>query len=343
MASKKVRLAINGFGRIGKMAFKVALDNHSDEIEVVAVNDPNSAEMAAQGLRYDSVYHAFKHEVDFDEDHVIIDGVKYPSLTELDPEKLPWKDLDVDVVLECTGVFREKEQAAKHLTAGAKSVIISAPAKGDDPVGTYVMGVNHKEHNAKEENIISNASCTTNCIAPVIQVLTQEFGIEKAMMTTIHGYTADQNLVDGNHRDPRRGRSAAINVVPTSTGAAKATGLTIEEVQGIFDGMAFRVPVPVGSASDITALLKKDVTVEEVNDALTKASEQDQYKGILGVTTDPIVSTDIIGNSLSSLVDLQLTNVVGGNLVKVVAWYDNEYGYSCRMIEQSIEVGKDLQ
>ncbi|PIW36901.1 MAG: type I glyceraldehyde-3-phosphate dehydrogenase [Candidatus Kerfeldbacteria bacterium CG15_BIG_FIL_POST_REV_8_21_14_020_45_12] len=338
----KTRIAINGFGRIGKMAFKIALEEHGDNVEIVGINDLGPAEQAVQGLKYDSVYPSFDHDIDFGDDFISVDGVKVPKYAEMEPEKLPWKDLKVDVVLECTGVFTSKEGASKHLTAGAKTVIISAPAKGDDPVGTFVMGVNHDEHDAAKDPVLSNASCTTNCIAPVMQVLHDEFGVEKAMMSTIHGYTADQRLVDGVHKDPRRARAAAINTIPTSTGAAVATAETIPELVGIFDGMAFRVPVPVGSVSDITAVLKKDVTVEEVNAALSKAADSERYAGVLGVTTDPIVSSDIIGNKLSSLVDLPLTMVVGGNMVKVVAWYDNEYGYSNRLVEQAVEVGKDL-
>lgn len=342
MARKKIRIAINGFGRIGSMAFKIAWEHHRDRAEIVGVNDPGTPEQAAFNLRYDSVYHKFPHEVTSDDKHIIVDGVKVPKFSQLEPEKLPWKKVNVDVVLECTGVFTKKDDAGKHLKAGAKSVIISAPAKGGG-VATYVMGVNHEDHDVKKEQVLSNASCTTNCIAPVMQVLQEQFGIEKAMMTTIHAYTADQRLVDGSHKDPRRARSAAINIVPTSTGAAVATAETVASLKGVFDGLAFRVPVPVGSVSDITALLKKAVTKEEVNAALTTASESKRYKGILGVTNDPIVSSDIIGSSLSSLVDLQLTNVVGGNLVKVVAWYDNEYGYSHRLLEQAIEVGADLK
>ena len=339
---KKIRVAINGFGRIGKMAFKIAYEKHADEMEIVGINDLGPSEQAVMMLKYDSVYGTFKHELTCGEDFIAVDGKKFKKFAEKDPSHLPWKDLDVDVVLECTGAFTSKEKAGMHLTGGAKSVIISAPAKGGD-VGTYVMGVNHHNHNAKKEPILSNASCTTNCIAPVMQVLESTFGIEKAMMTTIHAFTADQRLVDGSHKDPRRARSAAINIIPTSTGAASATGETIPEIKGIFDGISFRVPVPVGSVSDITALLKKNVTVEEVNTELTKAAATPRLKGIMEVTNDPIVSTDIVGRSVSSLVDLQLTNVVGGNLVKVVAWYDNEFGYSNRLIEQAIQVGKDLQ
>lgn len=340
----KTRVAINGFGRIGKMAFKIAMEHHRDDIEIVAVNNPGTLEDALQGLKYDSVYPQFPYDVVADgENAFIVDGVRIPKLAEMDPAKLPWKEMNVDVVLECTGVFTTREKAGAHLQAGARTVIISAPAKGGD-VPTYVMGVNSDQIDAKGngDEVFSNASCTTNCIAPVMKVLAQEFGIEKAMMTTIHAFTADQNLVDGVHKDPRRARSAAINIVPTSTGAASATGEVVHDVQGIFDGIAFRVPVPVGSVSDITAVLKKDVTAEEVNAALTKAAESDAFKGILGVTNDPIVSSDIIGMRLSSLVDLELTNVVGGNMVKVVAWYDNEYGYSHRLVEQAVEIGADL-
>lgn len=341
---KKVRIAINGFGRIGKMAFKVAFEHHRDELEIVAINDPNTIDQAVQTLKYDSVYGAFPFSVESEgEEALIVDGVSIPKLCELDPEKLPWGKMDVDVVLECTGVFRTKEGAEKHVTAGAKTVIISAPAKGDTPVGTYVIGVNHSEHDAATEPVISNASCTTNSIAPVMEILESTFGIEKAMMSTIHGYTADQNLVDGTHKDPRRARSAAINIVPTSTGAAKATGLTVPALAKIFDGMAFRVPVPVGSVSDITAVLKKDVTAEEVNAAFIEASESPRYKGVLGVTSDPVVSSDIVGNRLSSIVDLEMTAVVAGNMVKVVSWYDNEFGYSHRMVEQALQIGADLR
>lgn len=340
MADKKVRVAINGFGRIGKMAFKIAWEDHRDEIEIVGINDLNTVEMAVQALKYDSIYHTFDADVTSDEGHLIVDGVKVRKFAEKDPTQLPWGDLEVDVVLECTGVFTNKEGASKHLTAGAKNVIISAPAKDGDPVGTFVIGVNDDKRNPEADRVLSNASCTTNCIAPVMKVLEQEFGIEKAMMTTVHSYTADQNLVDGIHKDPRRARSAAINIIPTTTGAAIATAETVPELKNIFDGLSLRVPTPVGSVSDITAVLKKNVTIEEVNAALTKASESAGMKGILAVTNDPIVSSDIVGNKHSSIVDLQMTNVVAGNMVKVIAWYDNEFGYSHRLVEQAVLVGK---
>lgn len=336
----KTRIAINGFGRIGKMAFKIALQHFADSVEIVAVNDPNTAELAAQGLKYDSVYGKFPLSVEVDGENLVVGGVRIPKLAEMDPANLPWGEMNVDIVLECTGVFRTKEEAMKHVQAGAKRVLISAPAKGDDPVGTYVMGVNHEACSA-DEVVISNASCTTNSVAPVMKVLEDEFGVEKAMLSTIHAYTANQNLIDGNNKDPRRARAAALNIVPTSTGAAVATTETIPSLQGKFDGMAFRVPTPVGSVSDITAVMKRDVTAEEVNAALKKAAEG-PLKGVMLATDEPLVSTDIIANPHSSIVDLELTKVVDGNLLKVVAWYDNEYGYSFRMIEQSMELAENL-
>lgn len=336
----KTRIAINGFGRIGAAAFRIALER--PELEVVAINGLGDMAMTVALLQYDSVYGTYGKKVSHEgEDWLIVDGKKYRRYTEKDPTKIPWKDHEVDVVLECTGVFTTKETAGQHLTAGAKHVIISAPAKTDD-VGTYVMSVNHED--IGNDTVSSNASCTTNCIAPVMRVMMQEFGVEKAMMTTVHGYTADQNLVDGTHKsDMRRARAAALNTIPTSTGAAKAVGLTMHDYKGIFDGFALRVPVPVGSCSDITMVLKRDVTVEEINAALTKASQEENYKGILAVTNDPIVSSDIIGRPESSIVDLELTMVVGGNLAKVVSWYDNEFGYSNRLIDMAVEAGKKLQ
>ncbi|MDP3970935.1 MAG: type I glyceraldehyde-3-phosphate dehydrogenase [bacterium] len=333
------RIAINGFGRIGSAAFKIALER--PELEVVAINGLGSLEMAARLLQYDSVYGKYNKEVTWEgEDTLIVDGKKYPRYSEKDPSVLPWGDLDVDVVLECTGVFRTRELAGKHLTAGAKHVMISAPAKSDD-IGTYVMGVNNEK--IGESDMSSNASCTTNCIAPVMRVMMAEFGVEKAMMTTIHGYTADQNLVDGTHSsDLRRARAAAINTIPTSTGAAKAVGKTMPEFEGIFDGFALRVPVPSGSVSDITMLLKKDTTIEEVNAAITKWSERPEMQGILVASTEPIVSSDVVGRTESSIVDLPLTLVTGGNLVKVVSWYDNEMGYAHRLVDMAVAAGEKI-
>jgi len=270
---------------------------------------------------------------------LVVDGKTIPVYSQKDPALLPWRDLGVDVVIESTGHFRTKEKMELHVNAGAKAVVLSAPEKGGD-VSTVVLSVNDKSY--QSENIISCASCTTNSIAPVAKVMEEAFGIEKAMLTTIHGYTSDQRLHDGGHKDYRRSRAAALNIVPTSTGATKAAAKTLPSLQDKFTGLAVRVPVPVGSLSDLTFLLKKDVTTEEVNSRLTEATKEDGYKGILAVTNDPIVSSDIIGSSYSSIVDLSLTHVVGGNMLKVIAWYDNEYGYASRLVEEVAMVGKAL-
>lgn len=323
-------IAINGFGRIGRQAFKVAFTKKN--VQVVAINDLTDTRTLAHLLRYDTAYGKYEKKISFDEKNIIVNGEKYPVFSEKDPSKLPWKKLKVDVVLECTGRFRDSQTAGMHVKAGAKKVIISAPAKGTD-VPTYVRGINCDRINIEKAKVINNASCTTNCIAPVMAVLDETFGIEKAMMSTVHGYTADQNLQDGPHGDLRRARAAAENIVPTSTGAAKAVGEVIETLQGAFDGVAFRVPVPTCSLSDITVVLKKDVTKEQVNTALITASKTSRFKGILTTTEEELVSADYVGNTYSSIVDLKMTNVVGGNLVKVVAWYDNEVGYANRLVE----------
>lgn len=334
------RIAINGFGRIGAAAFRIALDNPA--LEVVAINGLGSIQMAAHLLQYDSVYGKYARTVTTDgDDYLVVDGKKYRRYAEKDPKVLPWKDLNIDVVLECTGIFTDRTGASQHLTAGAKHVIISAPAKDKD-IGTYVMSVNQQD--IGKDTISSNASCTTNCIGPVMKVMMDTFGVEKAMMTTIHSYTADQNLVDGTHKsDIRRARGAALNIIPTSTGAAKAFGKTMPSYQGIFDGFALRVPTPAGSVSDMTMIVKKAVTVEEVNQALMAAAAQPTFKNILAVTNEPIVSSDIIGRPESSIVDLALTMVVGGNLVKVVSWYDNEFGYANRLIDMAVQAGTKLK
>ena len=337
-----LRLAINGFGRVGKAAFKIALTK--DDIEVVALNNLAPPSMSAHLVKHDTVYGLWDHEVSHyeegNEKGLVVDGTKYPIIGEKEVSKLPWKELKVDVVIESTGRFRTKEKAAEHLKAGAKRVVISAHAKGEG-VDTFVMGIN--DDKIADQEIISNASCTTNCIAPVIDVLQKKFGIKKAFMTTIHSYTSDQNLVDGSHKkDLRRARSAAENIVPTTTGAAKATADVVPEVKGFFDGMAVRVPTPVVSLSDFTILMKKTVTVDEVNDALKGAADEPRFKGILDVTEEPLVSSDFIGNPHASIVDLNLTKVVDGDLVKVVAWYDNEWGYSETLIRICQEVGKKL-
>lgn len=326
---KKINVAINGFGRIGRAAFKILLEKK--EAQVVGINDLSNTEILAQLLRYDTVYGKYSKQVNFDDKHIIVEGEKYPVFAERDPGNLPWKDLQVDVVLECTGIFRTKELASAHLKAGASQVVISAPAK-DDETPTVVKGVKTD----KNGKIFSNASCTTNCIAPVAQIIQNKFGVKKATMTTIHAYTADQRLVDGSHKDPRRGRAAAQNIVPTTTGAAIATAKVVPELQGLFDGLAVRVPVVCGSLADFTFLLKKTTTVEEINKTLTEASKTERFKGVLEVTNEPIVSSDIIGNPASSIVDLSLTKVVDGDLVKVVAWYDNEWGYANRLVEMAL-------
>jgi len=330
MAKGKIRVAINGFGRIGRAAFKILLE--SRKYEVVGINDLAPAESLAYLLKYDTVYGVYPKKVTHSANNILVGNKRYHIIAEPDPNKLPWKKLKVDVVLECTGRFVKDDAATAHIKAGAKAVIISAPAKGAGNVKTFLLGVNEGDY--KNQKVISNASCTTNCIAPVAQILVSKFGVAKAMMTTIHSYTADQGLVDGPHKkDMRRGRSAAENIVPTSTGAAVATAKVIPELEGLFDGMAIRVPTPVVSLSDFTFVLKKDVTVKQINNALIAASKQKKYKGILGVTSDPVVSSDFIGDPRSSIVDLSLTKVVAGNMVKIIAWYDNEWGYSNRLVE----------
>jgi len=333
MARKKIRVAINGFGRIGRAAFKIMLE--SRHYDIVAINDLAPADSLAYLLKYDTVYGRYEKKVSAKGKNIIVAGKAYEVLAIPEPAKLPWKKLRVDVVLECTGRFVKGTEAAVHIKAGAKRVIISAPAKGNE-INTYLLSVN--EHKYNKEKIISNASCTTNCIAPVAQVIVDNFGVDKAMMTTIHSYTADQKLVDSPHKDPRRGRTAAQNMVPTTTGAAIATGQVIPELEGLFDGLSIRVPTAVVSLSDLTFVVKKKVTVEQVNSALIRASHQTRYKDILGVTDEPVVSSDFIKDSRSSIVDLSLTKVVGDNLVKIIAWYDNEWGYSNRLVEMIDQV-----
>lgn len=330
-----IKVAINGFGRIGRAAFKIAL-SHS-EIELVAINDLGDVENLAYLLRYDSVYGRYSLPVSLEDGFLVVGERKIQVIQEPEPSKLPWGDLGIDVVIESTGFFTESEGARGHLTAGAKRVVISAPTKSED-LSTVVLGVNSNESAGKE--IISNASCTTNCAAPVMSVLHKTFGVEKGMLTTAHAYTATQSLVDGPaKKDMRRGRAAAINMVPSSTGAAIAVTKTIPELAGKFDGLAIRIPVPVVSISDITCILTKDVTVEDVNNAFRDAAQQEDLQHILAVTDEPVVSSDFIGDPHSAIVDLDLTRVTGGNLVKVMAWYDNEWGYSNRLVEQVMAVG----
>lgn len=324
-----MKIAINGFGRIGRAAFKIALKN---DLEVVGINDLTDTKTLAYLIKHDTVYRLYKKSVDFDEENLIVDGKKYKVYSQKDPSQLPWKELEVDVVLECTGVFRDKESCQKHIDAGAKKVIISAPAKSDD-ISTYVLGVNEEKY--KGEDIIDMASCTTNCIAPVVKIIHERFGVKKALMSTIHAYTADQNLVDGPHKDLRRARTAGQNIIPTTTGAAKSTTKTIPELQNKFDGMAMRVPVACGSLADITFLLEKSVTKEEINNAITEEANKPEMKNVIIGMLDEMVSSDVIGNSFSSIVDLHLTQVVDGDLVKIIAWYDNEWGYANRLVEMA--------
>ena len=328
-----IKIAINGFGRIGRSAFRIALANPN--IEVVAINDLTENSMLAHLLKYDTAFGKLDAEVSADEKSIIVNGNVIPSMAIKDPAELPWADLNVDVVLECTGIFTKEEDAKKHIQAGAKKVLISAPAKGN--IDLIVLGAN--EEKISDQQILSNASCTTNCITPVVAVIDETIGIEKAMMTTIHSYTADQNLQDGPHHDDfRRARAAAQNIVPTTTGAAVATTKVVPNLAGKFDGLAIRVPVVDVSLSDITMLVKKETTIEEINSILEKASQSDRFKGILGFTTEELVSSDFIKNSYSSVVDGKLTQVVAGNLVKVIAWYDNEWGYSNRLVELAEKV-----
>jgi len=331
-----MKIAINGFGRIGRAAFKIAVKKQ--EAQIVAINDLTDTRTLAYLLKYDSVYGRYDKTVSYDEKHLIIAGKKIPVFAEKDPAKLPWKKLNVDVVLECTGVFENKEALNKHLQAGAKKVILSAPAKDDTT--TLVFGTELTKQKLGKEKIISNASCTTNCIAPVMQILHSNFGIDKAIMSTVHAYTATQKLVDGpDAKDLRRGRAGALNMAPSTTGAAKATTLVIPELKNAFDGIAIRVPIICGSLSDITAVVKRPVTVEEINQTFIKMSKSSMYKNILGITgpDDELVSTDVIGTEYSAIVDLKYTRVVGGNLIKVLAWYDNEWGYSCRLVEMALK------
>lgn len=332
------RVAINGFGRIGRNAFKIALNR--DDIEIVALNDLTDNKSLAHLLKYDSTYGAYEHEVDHNEEGIIVDGKHFKVLSIKNPAELPWRDLGVDVVIESTGLFVDPSKAQAHIEAGAKKVIISAPAKGDG-ARTIVIGVNDDQLN-EAGDIISNASCTTNCIAPVMAVLENNFGVQKAMMTTVHSYTQDQRLLDSPHSDPRRMRSAAVNIVPTSTGASIAATETIPSLKGKFGGLSLRVPTPVVSISDFVVLLKRRTTKEEINEVLRKAASEPYYQGILAVTDEELVSSDFIGNANSSTVDLSLTDVVDGDLVKVVSWYDNEWGYSNRLVELTADVAKTL-
>jgi glyceraldehyde 3-phosphate dehydrogenase len=323
-----VKVAINGFGRIGRMVFQAGFQDSS--IEWVAINDLTDTKTLAHLLKYDSVHGRFPGKVEYTDTSLIVDGKVIRVLAEKEPEKLPWKALDIDVVVESTGFFTEREGAQKHLTAGAKKVLISAPAKNPDI--TIVKGVNEHKYDKVKHNIISNASCTTNCLAPIVKVLNDNFGVVHGFMNTAHAYTADQRLVDAPHKDLRRARSAATSIVPTTTGAAKTVGEVIPELKGKLDGIALRVPVPDGSVVDFVCELRKEVTIEDINRLFKSVSEY-YLKGVMEYTEDPIVSADIIHNSHSCIFDAQSTNVIDKRFVKVLGWYDNEWGYSCRMVD----------
>ncbi|HEY6961088.1 MAG TPA: type I glyceraldehyde-3-phosphate dehydrogenase [Gaiellaceae bacterium] len=331
-----VRVAINGFGRIGRAALRAAHETDAP-IEIVAINDLFSPEMAAQLLRHDSVYGAFPGTVEATETALVVDGVEIPFLAVKDPAELPWDELEVEVVLECTGKFRKRPDVQKHVDAGAKRVLVSAPAT--DPDATFVLGVNFDETFHPERHvIISNASCTTNCLAPVAKVLHETVGVKSGIMTTIHAYTGDQNLIDAPHKDFRRARAAATNLVPTSTGAAKAIGLVIPELEGKLKGFAVRVPVPTGSLVDLTVETLRPTTVEEVNEIFREHADTGALHGILRYSEEPLVSSDIVKSPFSSIFDAPLTTVVDGTHVKVVAWYDNEWGYALRLVELAVKV-----
>jgi glyceraldehyde 3-phosphate dehydrogenase len=331
-----IRVAINGFGRIGRNVFKIARER--DDIEVVAINDLADAPTLAHLLKYDSSYGEYKRKVSAKEGVIEVDGREVRVLAEKEPEKLPWRDLMVDVVIECTGLFTDPVKAQAHVVAGAKRVVISAPAKGEG-AKTIVIGVNEDTLTA-QDIIISNASCTTNCIAPVMRILEENFGIAKAMMTTVHSYTASQKLQDAPAKDLREARAAAENIVPTTTGASIAAAKTLPAIEGKFVGLSVRVPTPVVSLADFAVVVKKQTTVEEINEVFKRAAGEPYYEGILDVTEEELVSCDFKGNSHSTIVDLKLTDVVGGDLIKVVAWYDNEWGYSNRLVELVVDFGK---
>ncbi len=324
------RVAINGFGRIGRQVFKAIQERYRDALEVVAINDLVDVETNAHLLKYDTNYGRYPGKVETKDGNLVVDGQTIQVFAQRDPAQLPWGDLGIDIVIESTGVFREREKAAKHLEAGAKKVIITAPAKGPDI--TIVLGVNQDMYDPASHHIVSNASCTTNCLAPAAKVVNDNFGIIRGVMTTVHAYTNDQRILDLVHRDLRRARAAAMNIIPTTTGAAKAVALVIPELEGKFDGMAMRVPVSTVSVVDFVALVEKETTTEELLDAF-RAAANGPMKGILGVCEEPLVSSDFKGDDRSSIIDALSTKVYGGNMVKVVSWYDNEWGYSCRVAD----------
>jgi len=334
-----IRVAINGFGRIGRNVLRSTLESSNDDIQFVAVNDLSDSGTLSHLLKYDSVHGRYAGTVEVSENGLVVDGQDVRVFSERDPAALPWADMGVDIVIESTGFFRDRAGASKHLEAGAKKVIISAPAKGEDI--TIVLGVNHENYDAQAHHIISNASCTTNCLAPVVKVLMENFGFRRGLMTTVHAYTNDQALLDVPHSDLRRARAAAMSMIPTSTGAARATALVIPEVEGKLDGMAIRVPTPDVSVVDLVAELEEETTAEAANAAFRLASEG-ALKGILDVADEPLVSVDFTGNSNSSIVDADSTSVMDGRMIKVLSWYDNEWGYSSRVVDLVRYVGERL-
>src|SRR3954451_6462621 len=333
-----IRVGINGFGRIGRQSLKAILDRHSNDLDVVAINDLTDTKTNAHLLRYDSTYGRFPGEVEATADSLIVNGHKIKVIAQRDPAQIPWGDLGVQIVIESTGLFTDADKASAHLQGGAKKVIISAPAKGEDV--TIVLGVNDEMYDADKHTIISNASCTTNCLAPVAKVVNDEFGIVRGLMNTIHSYTNDQRVLDVAHKDPRRARSAGQNIIPTTTGAARALALVIPELKGKFDGFSLRVPTPTVSVVDFTAQIENETSAQQLNDAF-RAAASGAMQGILGVTDEPLVSMDFKADSRSSIVDGQSTMVLG-NLVKVISWYDNEWGYSCRIADLTAFVADRL-
>ncbi|BDH04380.1 MULTISPECIES: type I glyceraldehyde-3-phosphate dehydrogenase [Streptomyces] len=334
-----IRVGINGFGRIGRNYFRALLEQGAD-IEVVAVNDLGDTATTAHLLKYDTILGRLKAEVTHTADTITVDGHTIKVLSERNPADIPWGELGVDIVIESTGIFTKRDDAAKHLAGGAKKVLISAPAKDEDI--TIVMGVNQDKYDPAKDHVISNASCTTNCVAPMAKVLDENFGIVSGLMTTVHAYTNDQRILDFPHKDLRRARAAAENIIPTTTGAAKATALVLPQLKGKLDGIAMRVPVPTGSATDLVVELQREVTKDEVNAAFKKASEDGSLKGFLSYTEDEIVSSDIVGDPASCTFDSSLTMVQDGNTVKILGWYDNEWGYSNRLVDLTVFVGEQL-
>jgi len=336
-----LKIGINGFGRIGRLTARIILQNYQDKLDLSCINTSGSIDTDgwAYLFKYDSCYGRYPGKIEVEKDSFLIDGKKIPVLAERDPQKIPWNDYNVKIVVESTGVFRKTEDVQKHLRGSVEKVVLSAPPK-DEGINMYVIGINDEE--IKDQQIISCASCTTNCTAPVVKVIEENFGIEKSLMTTIHAYTASQEILDGSHRkDLRRGRAAALNIVPTTTGAAKATAKVYPQIKDKFDGMAVRVPVATGSLTDFVFLTKEQVTEDKVNKAFTESSRK-ELQGVLGVTDEPLVLQDVVGTKLSVIVDLSLTKVVAGNLVKVIGWYDNEWGYANRLVEEAMLIGRDL-